>query len=371
MQNKDELLNQIIDNLTLIKNSKSDFSQIEKDIVLQNLREAYLLILRNQVSSVLTVQKPEINPKPETEKKEKAVVETKPTVLPVQPVSVVKETPAVEKSPVVEKKVEPQVEVPRKEEKPVVEKISIKSEKPQVEDLDEMDSDILQFLTPQPKVETKSQPVVKTEAKVEAKPEPKPEVKPEPKPEVKPAPKPEVKPEPKTEVKPLEVLKVTASEPKMEIPEIKPKVSEPAKSEPKPTMQEDKQVVVKPEAKPAIPEPKPAQQVEVVPSAEKPQQRSLNDLFNEQKRENSLGDKFQQKKVVDLTKAMTINDKFLFIRELFKNKSEEFSRAIQTLNNCQDIEEAFDIMEGLKKQYFWDSTSSAYLSLCDLVRRKF
>ena len=48
MQNKDELLNQIIDNLTLIKNSKSDFSQIEKDIVLQNLREAYLLILRNQ-----------------------------------------------------------------------------------------------------------------------------------------------------------------------------------------------------------------------------------------------------------------------------------------------------------------------------------
>ena len=68
---------------------------------------------------------------------------------------------------------------------------------------------------------------------------------------------------------------------------------------------------------------------------------------------------------------MSINDKFLFIRELFKNKSEEFSRAIQTLNNCENIEEAFDIMEGLKKQYFWDSTSSAYLALCDLVRRKF
>ncbi len=299
MQNKDELLNQIIDNLTLIKNSKSDFSQIEKDIVLQNLREAYLLILQNQVSSIPPVQKPEVKQKPETEKKEKAVTETKPTVMPVQPVSVVKEAPVVEKSPVVEKKVESQVEVPRKEEKPVIEEISPKNDKVQEEDLDEMDSDILQFLTPQPKAETKKQPEVKTEAKVEAKPE------------------------------------------------------------------------VKPEAKPAIPEPKPAQQVEVVPAAEKPQQRSLNDLFNEQKKENSLGDKFQQKKVVNLTKAMTINDKFLFIRELFKNKSEEFSRAIQTLNNCHDIEEAFDIMEGLKKQYFWDSTSAAYLSLCDLVRRKF
>lgn len=355
MQNKDELLNQIIDNLIVIKNSKGDFSQIEKDIVLQNLREAYLLILRNQVSSVPTVQKAEINPKPEAENKEKAAAETKPTVMPVQPVSVVKETPAVEKSPVVEKKAEPQAEVTRKEEKPAAEKFSIKSEKPQVEDLDEMDSDILQFLTPQPKVETKNQPEVKAEAKVEAKPEPKPEVKPEPKPEVK----------------SVDVHKVTVPELRMEIPEIKPKVEEPTKTEPKPTVREDKQVAIKPEPKPAIPESKPVQQVEAVPVAEKPQQRSLNDLFNEQKRENSLGDKFQQKKVVDLTKAMTINDKFLFIRELFKNKSEEFSRAIQTLNNCQDIEEAFDIMEGLKKQYFWDSTSSAYLSLCDLVRRKF
>lgn len=371
MQNKDELLNQIIDNLIVIKNSKGDFSQIEKDIVLQNLREAYLLILRNQVSSVPTVQKAEINPKPEAENKEKAVAETKPTVMPVQPVSVVKETPAVEKSPVVEKKAEPQAEVTRKEEKPAAEKFSIKSEKPQVEDLDEMDSDILQFLTPQPKVETKNQPEVKAEAKVEAKPEPKPEVKPEPKPEVKPEPKTELKLEVKPEVKPVESHKVTVPELRMEIPEIKPKVEEPTKTEPKPTVREDKQVAIKPEPKPAIPESKPVQQVEAVPVAEKPQQRSLNDLFNEQKRENSLGDKFQQKKVVDLTKAMTINDKFLFIRELFKNKSEEFSRAIQTLNNCQDIEEAFDIMEGLKKQYFWDSTSSAYLSLCDLVRRKF
>ena len=66
-----------------------------------------------------------------------------------------------------------------------------------------------------------------------------------------------------------------------------------------------------------------------------------------------------------------MNDKFLFIRELFKNKGEEFSQAIQTLNNCHDIEEAFAGLEQMKKHYFWDTTSPAYLKFCDLIRRKF
>lgn len=101
------------------------------------------------------------------------------------------------------------------------------------------------------------------------------------------------------------------------------------------------------------------------------QKRSLNDILIEQKKDNSLNTKYQNTKISDLTKSISINDKFLFIRELFKNRGEEFSQAIQALNNCNNIEEAFSVMEKMKKHYFWDSTSQAYLALCDLVRRKF
>ena len=104
---------------------------------------------------------------------------------------------------------------------------------------------------------------------------------------------------------------------------------------------------------------------------EKPAVRSLNDLLNENKEDKSLNTKFQNVKVTDLTKSISINDKFLFIRELFRNRGEEFSAAIQTFNNCQNIDDAFNYMETLKKQYFWDSTSTAYLTFCDLIRRKF
>jgi hypothetical protein len=105
--------------------------------------------------------------------------------------------------------------------------------------------------------------------------------------------------------------------------------------------------------------------------SEKPVKKSLNDLLTEKKEDNSLGSKLQQSKIEDLSKAISINDKFLFIRELFNNKGEEFSASIQKLNECNNLEDAFALMEKLKKYYFWDTTSSAYLSLCDLIRRKY
>jgi hypothetical protein len=213
---------------------------------------------------------------------------------------------------------------------------------------------------PEPVAAPEPEPIVEPEAEKSEESESVEEIlEPEPIPE----PEKVVAPEPVVEVKPEPVV----------VPEPEP-IPEPVKAvEPEPVKVVTPEPVVESKPDPVVaPEPEPEPKVFTQPQPKvevKPQQRSLNDLFNEQKQD--LGEKFQQTKITDLTKAMSINDKFLFIRELFKNKSEEFSHAIHTLNNCENIEEAFDTMEGLKKQYFWDSTSSAYLALCDLVRRKF
>ena len=353
MQNIHDMLEQIIDNLLLIKNNSNSFSSIEKDILLQNLREAYLLILRQPVMDESQVV---VNQKEKSEEVQDNTV----------------------KEAVVEEK-----EVIHEEAQPA-------------EENEEMDTDILEFVKvfedtnfeeKTPKEPERDLFTESAEEQVETEPltieEPEPVVVPEPEHVVVPEPEPIV-------VEP-EVVKPENPEPVEETLEPEP-ISEPVKVvEPEPVVvPEPEPIVVEPEVvKPENPEPveetlepepipepvkvvepEPVKVVEPEPKVEeKNQQRSLNDLFNEQKQD--LGEKFQQTKITDLTKAMSINDKFLFIRELFKNKSEEFSHAIHTLNNCENIEEAFDIMEGLKKQYFWDSTSSAYLALCDLVRRKF
>ena len=355
MQNIHDKLEQIIDNLLLIKNNSGDFSSIEKDILLQNLREAYLLILRHPVSDEMKVVDNQ------EEKADDFQEETVP-----------------------EKVFENQDE--------------IREEEQLEEDNEEMDADILAFVKEVPKADSEEKSPNQAERDLfsEQEPvkieEPEPVVVPEPESIDEPETEnledseltletiePEPIPEPVVVTEPVPVAEPeVAPEPELTKPAeaVVPEISEVSEPKPEPVPEPIIEQVPEPEEpveSKAETVRKFAQILELEPQSqaetEKPQQRSLNDLFNQQKQD--LSEKFQQTKITDLTKAMSINDKFLYIRELFKNKSEEFSRAIHTLNNCENIEEAFDIMEGLKKQYFWDSTSSAYLSLCDLVRRKF
>ena len=135
-----------------------------------------------------------------------------------------------------------------------------------------------------------------------------------------------------------------------------------------PIVEEQPKVVVEPLVVEEQPKPQPAQpQPMVTPQP----QRSVNDMFSEKSKDNSLGSQFQHAKVADLTKSISVNDKFAFIKELFNNKGEEYSKAIQELNQCGNIEAAFDCLEIYKNKFFWDSTSNAYLTLCDLLRRKY
>ncbi|MBQ3739770.1 MAG: hypothetical protein II856_01045 [Bacteroidales bacterium] len=214
----------------------------------------------------------------------------------------------------------------------------------------------------------------------ESQPEPEPVLAPKPEPVVveKPAPEPVL--ELKMEEEPVRVP-VQEPAPKPQAPVVQPSQAAPKPEkviEPEPLNSDEDdllQFIPQKSAPKPQPTPEPKKPVQPVQPQNKPLQtnapRSLNDLFNKQQEDRSLGSQFQHAKVGDLTKAISINDKFTFIKELFNNRGEEFSAAIQQLNQCPNMDAAFDCLEGLKKQYYWDSTSTAYLSLCDLLRRKY
>ena len=176
-------------------------------------------------------------------------------------------------------------------------------------------------------------------------------------------------------------IEITASTEETEVHEeddilnfIPPKsTSAPEKTKPdkKPIVETPKPVIEERQTTPQPPAPKPEPPKETLNPVQKPQQRSLNDLFNEQREDHSISSQYQRAKVGDLTKAISINDKFIYIKELFHNRGEDFSASIKQLNNCNTLEEAFDCLEKLKQKFFWDSKSDAYLSFCDLLRRKY
>lgn len=197
--------------------------------------------------------------------------------------------------------------------------------------------------------------------------------------------------QPVQEAEPVVEEPIVEEEPELvievkETSEEKPAEEEPAKEEEPIHAEDDILQFIPPKSKPeqsVVEAPKPAKKKSELkqevsqpePKQEsplqRPPQRSLNDLFNERREDHSISSQYQRAKVGDLTKAISINDKFIYIKELFHNRGEDFSAAIRQLNECQNMEEAFNCLDELKKKYFWDSKSDAYLSFCDLLRRKY
>lgn len=78
------------------------------------------------------------------------------------------------------------------------------------------------------------------------------------------------------------------------------------------------------------------------------------------------------KPIDDLKSGIGLNEKFLFIRELFNNDHLAYADAIEQLNACNSIESAEKIIgEKLLPVYHWDLETEAAVSFLHLIFRRF
>jgi hypothetical protein len=100
-------------------------------------------------------------------------------------------------------------------------------------------------------------------------------------------------------------------------------------------------------------------------------QLSLNDQLSEKKTE--LGHRFTESNAIrDLKKAIGINDRFVFINELFRGDEVMYERSIKTINNFSIYPEAQYWMEReLKIKLGWDDSRPAAQEFYALVKRRF
>ena len=97
---------------------------------------------------------------------------------------------------------------------------------------------------------------------------------------------------------------------------------------------------------------------------------SLNEILKEDKEE--LSDTLQNSPIKDLKKAIGINDRFLFINELFQGDETSFERSIKTINGFSIYAEAeFWIRRELKTKFGWDLQSEVVKEFDALVKRRF
>jgi hypothetical protein len=107
----------------------------------------------------------------------------------------------------------------------------------------------------------------------------------------------------------------------------------------------------------------------------------LNDLILDEapsihdqlkKQENNLSTSFQETPIRDLKKAIGINDRYLFINELFRGDEIMFERSLKTINGFAIFPEAqYWIQRELKVKMGWNDRSETVNHFTQLVKRRF
>ena len=81
-----------------------------------------------------------------------------------------------------------------------------------------------------------------------------------------------------------------------------------------------------------------------------------------------IASRLQAKPITNLASAIGINERFLYIRELFGNDAKKYEKAIEIMNNSASFNDAYNYMI---REYTWDMDSEMVQGLLELVRRKF
>jgi len=110
---------------------------------------------------------------------------------------------------------------------------------------------------------------------------------------------------------------------------------------------------------------------EIVADKFKETQKSMNDKIASEKPDKTLADKIGKTSIANLKTAIGINDKFLFINELFKGDIQEYNKTIDKLNSYTQLEECTGFLEEQKARYHWADKPDAYHKLEELLIRKF
>lgn len=97
---------------------------------------------------------------------------------------------------------------------------------------------------------------------------------------------------------------------------------------------------------------------------------SLNDKLKEQVQE--VGHRLTDSPIKDLKKAIGINDRFVFINELFRGDEVMYERSLKTINSFRIMAEAdYWIERELKVKLGWDDMKETTRHFYQLVKRRF
>lgn len=85
----------------------------------------------------------------------------------------------------------------------------------------------------------------------------------------------------------------------------------------------------------------------------------------------TLADKLKMTRINDLRTAIGINQKFLFMNDLFEGENIIFNTALNRLNSCNSGDEAKTVLSEYSLKYGWSGDSERVMQFFELIERRY
>jgi hypothetical protein len=102
----------------------------------------------------------------------------------------------------------------------------------------------------------------------------------------------------------------------------------------------------------------------------RPETASFHDRISGETQRKTLADTITTR-IADLRTGIGVNDRFLFINDLFKGVQQDYNSAIEEINSKAALEEALSAAEELRQQNNWSEKAESYLRFLGFIRRRF
>jgi hypothetical protein len=107
---------------------------------------------------------------------------------------------------------------------------------------------------------------------------------------------------------------------------------------------------------------------EIIAEKFKQHQPLINEVLKHEHQKKDVSAIMQSKPINNLESAVGINEKFLFIKELFNGDTETYDKTIRIINNSSNFNEAYNY---LNQTFAWDMNNNYVQKILDLIRRRF
>ncbi|MBL4578366.1 MAG: hypothetical protein JKY18_01400 [Flavobacteriales bacterium] len=101
-------------------------------------------------------------------------------------------------------------------------------------------------------------------------------------------------------------------------------------------------------------------------------QTTINEVIAPGQESTKVGDKLVMEAVDDLNTAIGLNERFLFIKELFDGDAEAYQIAIEQLNGLSHLQDAMKFVRAeLSEKYIWDQEEESTISFYTLIEKRY